>query len=115
MLKNTFIHIPGIGALTEQRLWNSGITNWDTPFDNTTVPISSNRKTTITKGIEASRHHLDRDNPAFFSARLPSNQCWRLFPEFRELTVYLDIETTGLERDYNEITTIALYDGATRR
>ena len=67
----------------------------------------------ITKGIEESIHHLDRDNPAFFSARLPSNQCWRLFPEFRELTVYLDIETTGLERDYNEITTIALYDGAT--
>jgi len=36
-----------------------------------------------------------------------------MFPEFRELTVYLDIETTGLERGYNDITTIALYDGAT--
>ena len=113
MLKNTFIHIPGIGSLTEQRLWNSGITDWNTPFDITPVPISSNRKITIIKGIEESIHHLDRDNPVFFSNQLPSNQCWRLFPEFRESSVFLDIETTGLERDYNEITTIALYDGTT--
>ena len=51
MLKNTFLHIPGIGSITEQRLWNSGITDWDTSFDNTPLPISSNRKITITKGI----------------------------------------------------------------
>jgi uncharacterized protein YprB with RNaseH-like and TPR domain len=108
MLKSTFLHIPGIGSITEQRLWNSGIMDWDTAFDNNPVPISSNRKITIIKGIEESIHHLDRDNPAFFSNLLPSNQCWRLFSEFRELTVYLDIETTGLERDYNDITTIAL-------
>jgi len=113
MLKNTFLHIPGIGAITERHLWSSGLTDWDTPFDNTPTPISSNRKITITKGIKESRHHLDRDNPAFFSNLLPSNQGWRLFPEFRESTVYLDIETTGLERHYNDITTIALYDGAT--
>jgi len=50
-------------------------------------------------------------NPVYFSKLLPSNQCWRLFPEFRDSTVYLDIETTGLDRHFNEITTIALYDG----
>jgi uncharacterized protein YprB with RNaseH-like and TPR domain len=113
MLKNTFIHIPGIGAVTEQRLWNSGVTNWDIAFDNTIVPISPGRKITVTNGIEESRHHLDKNNPAFFADQLPSNQSWRLFPEFRESTVYLDIETTGLEREYNDITTIALYDGVT--
>ena len=42
---------------------------------------------------------------------LPSNQSWRFFPEFRDSTVYLDIETTGLDRYYQSITTIALYDG----
>ncbi|MGV7223067.1 MAG: ribonuclease H-like domain-containing protein [Nitrospinales bacterium] len=113
MLKNTFLHIPGIGSITEQRLWNSGIKDWDATFDNTPIPISANRKITIIKVIEESIHHLDRGNPAFFANLLPSNQCWRIFPEFRELTVYLDIETTGLERNYNDITTIALYDGAT--
>jgi hypothetical protein len=42
MLKNTFLHIPGIGSITEQNLWNSGITDWDTPFDNT--PCSGHRE-----------------------------------------------------------------------
>ena len=42
---------------------------------------------------------------------LASNQSWRLFPEFRDTMAYLDIETTGLDRYYNTITTIALYDG----
>ena len=27
-LKNTFIHIPGIGIKTEERLWDSGILDW---------------------------------------------------------------------------------------
>lgn len=114
MLKNTFIHIPGIGVVTEQRLWRSGITDWGVlSDDNISVPISSSRKDSIIRGIEESRHHHEKGDPAFFSNQLPANQSWRLFPEFRGSTVYLDIETTGLERDYNDITTIALYDGAT--
>jgi len=53
---------------------------------------------------------LANRNPAYFSKLLPANQCWRLFTEFRDSTVYLDIETTGLDRYFNDITTIALYD-----
>jgi hypothetical protein len=62
-------------------------------------------------GVEESRRHLDGCNPAYFSQLLPANQCWRIFPEFRNSIVYLDIETTGLDRYFNQITTIALYDG----
>ena len=54
---------------------------------------------------------LDDGNPAYFSTRLPSNQSWRMFREFRDSIAYLDIETTGLDRVYNDITTIAIYDG----
>ena len=62
-------------------------------------------------GIAESLEQFQRCNPAYFSNLLPSNQCWRLFPEFRNSTVYLDIETTGLDRYFNDITTIVLYDG----
>ena len=29
MLKNSFIHIPGIGANTEKQLWDKGLFGWE--------------------------------------------------------------------------------------
>jgi uncharacterized protein YprB with RNaseH-like and TPR domain len=111
MLQNTFIHIQNIGALTEQRLWESGLSDWDAFSDEISIPLSGNRKYLLKEIIEESKQHLNQGNPEYFSDLLPSNQCWRFFPEFRNSTVYLDIETTGLDRQFNQITTIALYDG----
>ncbi len=111
MLNNSFIHIQSIGAITEQRLWESGIRDWDSISCDLPIPISPGRQHFLLKGIEESKRHLANRNPAYFSKLLPSNQCWRLFPEFRDSTAYLDIETTGLDRQFNKITTIALYDG----
>ena len=111
MLQNTFIHIQSIGAITEQRLWESGLRDWDAFSDDISIPLSAGRKYLLNEGIEESKRHLYQDNPVYFSKCLPANQCWRLFPEFRASTVYLDIETTGLDRYFNDITTIALYDG----
>ena len=111
MLQNTFIHIQGIGAITEQRLWESGLRDWASMNNGISIPLSAGRKYLLDKGIEESLDHLRRCNPSYFSKLLPSNQSWRLFLEFKESTVYLDIETTGLDRYFNDITTIALYDG----
>jgi uncharacterized protein YprB with RNaseH-like and TPR domain len=111
MLQNTFIHIQSIGAITEQRLWESGIRDWESINGDFPIPVSPARRYFLQKGIEESRQHLDGCNPVYFSKLLPSNQCWRLFPDFRESMVYLDIETTGLDLHFNTITTIALYDG----
>ena len=111
MLQNTFIHIQGIGVITEQRLWESGLNDWDAFSDNISIPLSAGRKYLLNEGIEESKRHLYQDNPVYFSKCLPANQSWRFFPEFRDSTVYLDIETTGLDRYYQSITTIALYDG----
>jgi hypothetical protein len=65
----------------------------------------------LSMGIEESRLHFAQKSTAYFAERLPSNQSWRLFPDFRDYTAYLDIETTGLDWDFGSITTIALYDG----
>jgi uncharacterized protein YprB with RNaseH-like and TPR domain len=111
MLQNTFIHIQRIGALTGQRLWESGLRHWDAFSDDISIPLSGSRKYLLKEGIDESKQHLYQGNPGYFSNLLPSNQCWRLFSEFRDFTAYLDIETTGLDRYYNQITTIATYDG----
>ena len=105
------MHIQSIGAITEQKLWDSGINNWDLFTDDIQIPLSGKRKYLVQKGIDESRQHLFQNNPVYFSKCLPANQSWRFFPEFRDSTVYLDIETTGLDRYYQSITTIALYDG----
>ncbi|UCD33166.1 MAG: ribonuclease H-like domain-containing protein [Desulfobacterales bacterium] len=110
MLKNTFVHIPGIGIKTEQRFWGSGILGWEDFNQNCPMRLSQSRKDTITSYLEQSKQHIKSSNPNYFFDLLPANLHWRFFPEFRDSTVYLDIETTGLDSWHNEITTIALYD-----
>jgi uncharacterized protein YprB with RNaseH-like and TPR domain len=66
---------------------------------------------TISSYLEESHQHLESGNPNYFSMLLPTAQHWRFFPEFRHSMVYLDIETTGLNRYHDPITTISLYDG----
>ena len=111
MLKNTFLHIPGIGNKTEQQIWDSGIHSWKDFTQNCPIRLSQSKIDTIIRSLEESRQHIKSNNPNYFSDLLPANLHWRFFPEFRQTTVYLDIETTGLESRQNKITTIALYNG----
>jgi len=111
MLRNSFIHIPGIGTITEKRFWESGAHSWDDFTAELSIRLSQSRKGTIATYLQESHMHLNSGNPSYFSDLLPANQHWRLFPDFRHSTVYLDIETTGLSMWGSEITTIALYNG----
>ena len=113
MLRNTFLHIPGIGEITEKRLWAHGISSWDAFVDSYPVRLSPNRLESLQRYLDESRKHLENDNPNYFADLLPSKLQWRLFPEFRHSTAYLDIETTGLDGMFNDITMIGLYDGTT--
>lgn len=111
MLKNTFAHIPGIGNKSEQQIWASGITSWDNLIDSDEFKLSPKRIETLIQYTQDSIKNMNDNNPCHFADLLPANMHWRLFPEFRDSIVYLDIETTGLDMFGFEITTIALYDG----
>lgn len=115
MLKNTFQHIPGIGDKTEKQIWGSGILDWEAFNGNGAACLSAGKGKIVQKYLLESGKALARGNPGYFDGLLPSNQNWRLFPEFRHTLVYLDIETTGLEPAYEDITTIAMYDGKSIR
>jgi len=115
MLTHSFQHIPGIAAKTERQLWEAGVPDWDGFFKAGPMGLSPHRRESIKAHIEASRRHLAANNPTFFLALLPPDRPRRIFPEFRASMAYLDIETTGLSHWDSEITTIALYDGATIR
>ena len=111
MLSNSFIHIPGIGAITEKRFWESGIYSWGDFTVDCSIRLSQSKKDTIARYLLESHAHLNSGNPRYFSDLLRTNQHWRLFPDFRHSMAYLDIETTGLNIWGSEITTIAIYNG----
>ena len=111
ILQSTFCHIPSISRAFEYKLWEAGIQHWDhasgIPADWTSVA----KRKVLTEYAVRSKLELQNLNANFFADNLPSNEHWRLFPEFRNHIAYLDIETTGLSPSWDEITTIALYDG----
>jgi uncharacterized protein len=109
VIENTFIHIQGVGARTEQRIWQQGIGCWnDFLFSKGTV-ISPARDSLIRLELEESVRN--QNNIAYFSDRLPSSDSWRLFREFGEKAAYLDIETSGNPCGEDIITVIGLFDG----
>jgi len=113
VLTNTFCHIQGIGLKTESRLWAEGIRSWDDVDGNGIHEGPVGKHHFLKRGIADSRLHLSERDPGFFADALPPNEHWRIFPEFRESTAYLDIETTGVGPYGASITTIAVYDGKT--
>jgi uncharacterized protein len=113
MLRHTFCHLPGVAASTEQRLWSAGLTTWDHVLVGEWSGKTPGRRLPADELRESVRRH-DLGDAAWFDARLPSAQSWRLFGDFRGHCAYLDIETTGMDA-HDVVTTIALYDGQTVR
>ena len=111
MLENTFLHIPGIGIKKEKRLWQSGIYSWDLFLNNLKTEVPVKNHDTMSECLKESKNQMKSLNPNYFAKLIPAGHQWRFFPEFRNATVYLDIETTGLSHYYETITTISLYDG----
>ncbi|MGH6662493.1 MAG: ribonuclease H-like domain-containing protein, partial [Rhodospirillales bacterium] len=109
MLKNTFIHLPGVGLKKEKELWEKGVLTWD-DFEKSflaqqgffDLEIGEN----LTAQLAASREALAKHNYDFFAERLPKNEHYRIALTIPEQTAFLDIETTGLSRYYDEITVI---------
>lgn len=112
MLKNTYIHIPGIGSTIERKIWRNGIKSWEDFLKNhDVIKIPKTRKRILFSGIEESIEQLSGGNHIFFSRRLPARDQWRAYQVFKKKTAYVDIETTGLSPHSCRITLIGVYDG----
>ncbi len=91
-----------------------GIQSWEIFCDETGCrlsPFGRKKYEQLKTQLENCHCRLLACDPAFFANSLPTQQYWRLFPEFRKHVAYLDIETTGLGGPDDYITTVALYDG----
>ena len=116
MVRKSFIFVPGVGHKTEQYLWQHGITSWSQLSDGWHLPhISQNKKTHIRDFVRKGTDALRNRDISFFADNLPPNEHWRLYHDFRDRTLFLDVETTGLSRYYDDITLIGTFDGRESR
>jgi uncharacterized protein YprB with RNaseH-like and TPR domain len=113
LLRNTFVHVPGINESAETDLWRSGCHEWDHLLaEPDRFSYGEADRDKVKRHIEKSEKALVDLNHQFFRRSLGMKEAWRAFPDFRESCVYLDIETDG-GNGTNSVTTIGLYDGKT--
>lgn len=110
MLKNTFSHIPGITQATETFLWKNGIICWEDFLEKKKdLNLPSSKLIKIENSLNSHLVLYAKKDLSFFDVK--TNMHWRTWRELRDNCCYLDIETTGLDKTNNYITTIGVFDG----
>ena len=115
MLRQTFLHVPGVGYRTEERLWRSGIASWDDVAGERAERLSPRLRANLQEEIGRSEDALRKGRYRYFTTRLPAREHWRAWPEFRGSVAYVDIETTGLDIGRDALTVVGVYDGRRKR
>ncbi|MCH9009196.1 MAG: ribonuclease H-like domain-containing protein [Chloroflexi bacterium] len=111
MLGRTFIHLPGVGSVTEREIWKSGISNWSEFLDSEFLPSRiERRRPGLQSLVQESQERLEKGHARYFHNNLPGGERWRLYGDFRDNAAFLDIETTGLSPQFGYITMVGILD-----
>ncbi len=113
MLQSTFVHLPGVGPRRERALWEQGILDWKGLLSAVAEGRLGGRiRESWLELVRGSIDALAGGDVGYFKPLLPPKEAWRLYSEFADRAVFLDIETTGLSGEYDEVTLIgALCNG----
>lgn len=88
-----------------------GIIDWDDfLISETAGPLKGDRKLSSDTIIRKISNRLEEQDLKFFSKLFRSSENWRLWEDFSDNVLYLDIETMGTRRS-SPITVIGAYDG----
>ncbi len=111
MIRQTFSFLPGIGARFERHIWREGVVSWRDFLETESIRgISRERKCKLDGLVSVAISALCSSDSGYFVSRLHHSEHWRLFDEFRDGSVCLDIETTGTFPGDNAVTIVGLYD-----
>jgi uncharacterized protein len=115
-LRATFVHLPGIGPATEAELWRRGLRDWSDLRGAAAVrSIPASVRSGMEAVLTASERALADRDAAWFGRHLPEREHWRIYPEFRGETAFLDIETTGLSPYAGIVTVVTVHGGGATR
>ncbi|MBT3225055.1 MAG: ribonuclease H-like domain-containing protein [Deltaproteobacteria bacterium] len=106
MIDQTFLHCPGVGPKTENRLKTLGFLCWqDCLARPEELPFSDSRKEQFLAVIQASLTALQKQDLAYLTTCLPPREHWRILAQHFSEATFFDIETTGLS-SYDSFTTV---------
>ncbi|TLS67037.1 DUF429 domain-containing protein [Mariprofundus erugo] len=106
MLTRSFRHLDGIGEKKERELWNAGVYSWAEFCEGNRQLSFFPEDDGRSKLIEASQRAFLEGDADYFAEHLPSSEHYRIALTYPEKTMFLDIETTGLSKYYDQITLI---------
>jgi len=112
MLRRTFLHVPGVGWQTERDLWRRGIKTWDDVKSLRDARVGRSLRERLEQHISQSVEALRSRDARFFTRLAKFGEAWRLYSEFADRTLFLDVETTGLSPVFDQITVAGLADSA---
>ena len=109
MLRNTFLHLPGVGEKTERRLWDAGYHTWDELLSAPDARWPAKLRGGVgPQWLEEGRAQYEAASWRYFDTHLPGGAKWRAYAPLKDNVLYVDIETDGYA---NNITVIGIYDG----
>jgi uncharacterized protein YprB with RNaseH-like and TPR domain/predicted nuclease with RNAse H fold len=95
-------------------MWESGIRSWDDAdlFEKRFgAQLGAKLQRKLDDYVPRSREAIRNRDAGFFRRLCDLGEAWRLFADFSDNCVYLDIETTGLSTVFDSVTLVGLYDG----
>ncbi len=109
LLASSFSFIPGVSSKTEEQLWHNGIFTWDDAINLLDVArITRAKKDVIEEYLSKAFDAVAQNDISFFASNLPKADHWKLYEHFKNSTVFLDIETSGLSIYYDYITLVGM-------
>jgi uncharacterized protein len=109
MIRSTFLFLPKVKQKKEDLILLQA-KDWDEFLSKDIKGISSRSKPYYNRRIMEAKVALRESQSSYFAQRLPSIEIWRLYDEFKDNAVYLDIEASGSGLN-SFITVIGLFDG----
>jgi len=109
MLINSFCLFKNINFEKEREIWEDGFRTWFDYLDDKRKKNGiASSKNTLYKQVEESVEKFELKEIDYFFEKMPREHYWRFFKDFSDKIGYIDIETSGLEKD-SVITLITLY------
>lgn len=103
-LRNSFVHLQGIGPATEGRLWRRGLRTWTD-----LLAVEAGQRA---EALRESHARFERGDWNWFDRAFPAGEKWRAFGDLGDRALYVDIETDG-GMEGESITVIGCFDGVT--